>query len=36
MSYVEIDDFDCGFCKRSTIGELNIKEKKYTCMRCGK
>lgn len=36
MSKVEIDDLDCPNCNQITMGELDLKEMKYTCMKCNK
>ena len=36
MSHVEIDNFDCPCCKKTTNAELNIKLQKYICMNCGR
>ena len=30
MTKVEIDDLDCPYCKKTTIGELDIKTNKGT------
>ena len=35
MSKVEIDNLDCEYCKKITIGELDIKTGIYRCMICG-
>jgi len=34
MSKVQIDDFECPYCGRITMAELDLKTKKYTCLRC--
>ena len=36
MTMVQIDDLDCPYCKRITMGELNINTQEYRCLRCGK
>jgi DNA-directed RNA polymerase subunit RPC12/RpoP len=36
MTKVEIDDLNCTHCKKITLGELDIKTRKYTCMKCGR
>ena len=36
MSKVQIDDFDCENCGKTTIAELDIKRCEYTCLNCVK
>ena len=36
MSYVQLDDFECECDGKAGMGELNIKRKVYTCLRCGR
>lgn len=36
MSYVQIDDFECPYCNKITIAELNVKTGKYRCLKCGR
>ena len=35
MATVQIDDLDCPYCDKLTIGELNTKTGKYKCLVCG-
>ena len=34
MTTVQIDDLECPYCEKITLGELNLKTKKYTCFKC--
>ena len=34
MSKVELDDFYCDCDSKYGLGELDIKRRKYICMRC--
>lgn len=36
MSFVQIDDFDCPFCNKITMAELNTKTGRYRCFKCNK
>ena len=34
MTKVQIDDFECENCNQITMAELDMKTKKYTCLKC--
>ena len=36
MSSVQLDDYYCPHCKKTGMGELNVKASKYSCLMCGK
>ena len=35
MTSVQLDDFFCECDNEEGLGELDMKRKKYTCLRCG-
>jgi transposase len=35
MTHVQIDDLDCPYCEKITLGNLDIKRQEYSCLRCG-
>jgi DNA-directed RNA polymerase subunit RPC12/RpoP len=36
MSFVQIDDYNCSNCGKTTTANLDIRRAEYTCMECGK